>query len=286
MADTAAPRLVDRLFRLRAQLLRLAVDPIDRGLRAFSGKSHWPPFSLRRHVGPVARFETAALQTRAWVERFGLVRAGDAVLDLGCGCGVMAPLLLELIGSEGRYLGIDVHRPAIDWCRSAYREAPNLSFALAEVSSPYGLAAGPPITEYRFPVADAAIDFSLAKSLFTHLREAEARHYLQEIRRVLRPGGRALISVFLFSRDLAGEELLFRQLPFPAQSDAPVRFRSAAKPEAAVAFDGETFRGWIAEAGLELADFVPIFWPGKISIRSGQDLLILAAPRQTPEAGA
>jgi len=45
-------------------------------------------------------------------------------------------------------------------------------------------------------------------SLFTHLRPAEANRYLAEISRVLKPGGRALVTGFL----LNSEVLLLHQL--------------------------------------------------------------------------
>lgn len=267
------PRLVDWLFTFRAAALRL-LDPLDRLALRISGRSHFPPLSLRRHVGPVRQFEIAAIQTRDWLTRFDLVSPGASVLDIGCGCGVMVPILEKMIGDDGRYLGFDVYEPAIAWCRKAYSGKPRISFEVADVSSPYSDSIGAKVEDYRFPTSEQTIDFVLAKSLFTHLQPAEAQHYLREIYRVLRPGGQALVSVFLFSRDLAGKEL-FEGLPYPRDASATVRWRLDAKPEAAIAFDGEQFKSWLAASNLTLREFVPIYWPGKSSVFTGQDLLIL-----------
>ena len=49
--------------------------------------------------------------------------------------------------------------------------------------------------DYALPAEAGALDMVAAHSLFTHLHEPEARHYLAEIARVLKPGGRAVISL-------------------------------------------------------------------------------------------
>jgi SAM-dependent methyltransferase len=47
----------------------------------------------------------------------------------------------------------------------------------------------------RFPAGDSSVDVVFAASLFTHLLEPDSRHYLREVRRVLAPRGRALLSI-------------------------------------------------------------------------------------------
>lgn len=277
MTASTSRRPVDLLFTLRARALRL-LDPMDRMIQRLRGRSDWPPLSLRRHVGPVGRYEAAARQTREWLQRFELIFPGASVLDIGCGCGAMVPTFRELLGPEGRYLGFDVYPPAIDWCRKQYAGEPNIRFELADIASPYGRSDGRAIEDFRFPAATISLDLILAKSVFTHLTEEAARHYLRETFRTLKPGGRALISAFLFARELAGPEL-FEALPAPADPEAKIRWRKPTKPEAAIAFDGELFNSWITHEGFQIREFVPIFWPAKRSVFSGQDLLVLEKPR-------
>lgn len=57
---------------------------------------------------------------------------------------------------------------------------------------------------------NATVDVVVCASLFTHLFEPECTHYLEEIARALKPGGRAVVSIHdqpaagvLFSGDAA-----------------------------------------------------------------------------------
>jgi len=49
--------------------------------------------------------------------------------------------------------------------------------------------------EALFPADDASIDVAFGASIFTHLLEPAARHYLAETARCLRPGGVLLASI-------------------------------------------------------------------------------------------
>ncbi|HUN77919.1 MAG TPA: methyltransferase domain-containing protein [Solirubrobacteraceae bacterium] len=64
-----------------------------------------------------------------------LLRPGMSVLDVGCGTGAITEGIAEAVGPEGRVLGIDVSRELIDRARERRGRHPNLSFALADVTS-------------------------------------------------------------------------------------------------------------------------------------------------------
>ncbi len=267
-------RGVDLLRAGRTAGLRV-LGPVERGARALAGRPRVPPLWLRRHVGPVGRFASAAREMGELIDRLGVLREGDAVVDLGCGCGAMVEELGRRIGGSGHYLGIDVHEPSIAWCRRRWRHDGRLRFELATVRSAYGAGEGA-AGEYRLPVWDGEAGFVLAKSLFTHLLEDAARAYLREIQRVLAPGRRALVTAFLF------DGARFAAAPPPAfphpDPGAPVRWRRAARPEAAVAYSHERFFALVAAAGLEVAAWVPGFFPGGAATPTGQDVLLLAEP--------
>ena len=53
---------------------------------------------------------------------------------------------------------------------------------------------------FTFPYPGASIDTALLASVFTHMQPIEVRHYLNELARVVRPGGHVLLSIF-FSDD-------------------------------------------------------------------------------------
>ena len=256
------PRPALRALRVaRAAALRL-LGPLDAVKRLAGGRADLPPLWLRRHTGPVRSFESAAREMTALIERLGVVAPDALVLDAGCGAGAMVPMFARLLGPGGRYVGFDIHEPSLRWCRRRFRADPRLRF---ESSSRGGAV--------RFPSAGGEAGFLLAKSLFTHLPEKEARHFLSEIRRVLRPGAAALITAFLFEPG-EGEARAAEFFPF-ASPDGSARWRWKAQPESAIAFKEPRFLDMIAAAGLRFEWQSRGFWPGAPVLR-GQDVLLLS----------
>ncbi len=97
------------------------------------------------------------------------------VLDFGCGCG---RVLRYWNHHHGTIAGTDRDAGAVAWC------AGNLPFARV---APNQLA--PPL---RYD--DASFDLVYALSVFTHLTEELQTAWRDELRRVLRPGGRLLLT--------------------------------------------------------------------------------------------
>ncbi len=269
--STLTARLSDWARSARTLGLRL-VGPAERAYRRLRGRPELPPLWLRRHVGPLRHFETAARDMVAFLDRRDLVRPGDLVVDLGCGCGAMTAALAGRVGDGGRYLGVDVHGPSIRWCRERWGGEDRIRFERAAMPSPYGEetagdVAGPH-AGYRIPAATGSAGFVLAKSLFTHLLEEQAGQYLAEIHRLLAPGRLAVLTAFLFAEAPPA---------FP-HGDGPVRWRLAARPQAAVAYHRPHFEALVAAAGLEVVEVVTGFWPGTDRPPTGQDILVLERP--------
>jgi SAM-dependent methyltransferase len=122
-------------------------------------------------------------------------------LDVGCGCGRFARYLLEK--PLASYTGFDRHPGMIDWCcREITARAPKYKFlhysiknAAYEKMDNHGGDVS--ATEFRFPFEDDAFDSVLLAAVFTHMLMPEVYNYLQEIRRVLSPHGKVLLSVFV-----------------------------------------------------------------------------------------
>jgi SAM-dependent methyltransferase len=264
--------IAEALVRMRTLAYR-AASPVERAWRSASGKNPLAPLWLRRHTGPVARFESAARETADFLERLGLVHADDCVLDIGCGAGAMVPEFARRLGPGGRYVGFDVHAPSIRWCRRNYARDPRLAFELAEIASAYSSPSGPPATSFRFPIDDGQADFVLAKSVFTHLLAPEAGHYLSETCRALKPGSAAVVTAFLFDASAPGLPLVHRAFPF-GDRDGLVRWRLQARPTAAVAYEKSSFERMVRAAGLRVQWMSPGYFPGGQRL-TGQDTLLL-----------
>jgi SAM-dependent methyltransferase len=126
----------------------------------------------------------------------------ECVLDFGCGCGRVARQMMLQTQAPENYLGIDLHRDEIDWCRENLKPLrAGIEFLHHDVFNP---AINPDPTKPRhlpFPAPDSSFTMVNAISTFTHLVETDAVYYLEECARVLRDGGVLHATWFLFSKD-------------------------------------------------------------------------------------
>jgi SAM-dependent methyltransferase len=101
------------------------------------------------------------------------VRPRDRTLDLGCGDGRFTGLLAAV---GARPIGADVAEAALRHARATY---PEIEFVLVPVDG-------------RLPLEDGAFDVVWASEVIEHV--ADTARWLSEVRRVLRPGGRLLLT--------------------------------------------------------------------------------------------
>src|SRR6266496_5887662 len=111
-----------------------------------------------------------------FVERIcnGFEKRSPHILDVGCGTGAN----LEMLAQFGQAEGVDVSPDALSFCRA--RGLQNVRQGEAE----------------NLPYADASFDLVTGLDVVEHLDDDIAG--LKEMRRVLRPGGRALLFVPAF----------------------------------------------------------------------------------------
>lgn len=144
-----------------------------------------PPQALRQRVHgatDVDSFlrlgETICGDILAIVEPTNTLALGRRVLDFGCGCGRVARFLHSQSNAE--LFGTDIDGEAIGWCRD------NM-FVIGEFAQN---TAQPPLS---YP--DEFFDFVYSISVFTHLPRAMENRWLAELRRVVKPGGRLLLTI-------------------------------------------------------------------------------------------
>ncbi|MBW8812613.1 MAG: class I SAM-dependent methyltransferase [Caulobacterales bacterium] len=193
------------------------------------------------------------------------------MLDVGCGVGRLYLAAKTYLTDGDSYLGIDVGKSFIDICNEQYTQ-PDVAFLHTEASNGYyakGTGGGPA----AWPIADGAQNLVTALSVWTHLREGDWRFYLNEVGRVLQPGGRAIISFFILD-DLyqpeAKSATISRFYPQPENKwifDAPVYESADWKcptwadvPEVATAVPKACFDEAVAEASLRVVRYLPGQW--------------------------
>ncbi|MGE0864728.1 MAG: class I SAM-dependent methyltransferase [Vicinamibacterales bacterium] len=123
----------------------------------------------------------------------------SALLDVGCGFGRLAIGVLDRVGAIRSYCGVDVSAAAVAWCRRHLGSGqPSFQFTRLDVRNERYNPGGEAITgAFRLPFADAAFDIAYAYSVFSHMELGDIDRYLSELRRVVRPGGRVFVTLFV-----------------------------------------------------------------------------------------
>ncbi|HEU0025284.1 MAG TPA: class I SAM-dependent methyltransferase [Thermoleophilaceae bacterium] len=234
-----------------------------------------PPRRLRS--GDYSDFERLGREFLDLFVRLGGLRPDDRVLDIGCGPGRMAVPLTGYLSAAGGYAGFDIVRAEVGWCQAHLTPRfPNFRFELADVYNarynPNGTRAP---DHFRFPYPDEAFDFVFATSVFTHMLGPEVEHYVEELTRVLRPGGRALLTWFLLTEEShAHLETGDGRFSF-AHPIGPALVNDLASPEAAVAYPEAWVAERIAAHGLRIVSFHPGGWCGHAQPETWQDTVVV-----------
>jgi SAM-dependent methyltransferase len=230
-----------------------------------------PPRRLAGYVGD-SDFRATGEEFLVHFRDLAGLRSGDRVLEIGCGIGRMARVLVPVLAPPGSYDGFDVVRSGIDWCRAHYVRTPApFRFHHADLrNDAYNPDGAAPASAYRFPYDDRSFDLVLATSVFTHLLAATADRYLSEAARVLARGGRMFATWLLLTDEIC------RALPPPfvrLDGSLPGAVADPAVPESAVAYDERWLRARLDTHGLALRLIDRGTWAGRPGA-SRQDIVI------------
>ncbi|MER5958870.1 methyltransferase domain-containing protein [Streptomyces longhuiensis] len=138
--------------------------------------THVQEFFSTRAAHWDTRFPDDGPRFEAAVAELGL-RAGDRVLDAGCGTGRALPALRDAVGPSGAVLGVDLTPAMLEAAVRAGRDRAG-SLMLADVT--------------RLPVRSGSLDAVFGSGLVAHLPQPQEN--LRELARVVRPGG--LLALF------------------------------------------------------------------------------------------
>lgn len=105
---------------------------------------------------------------------------GQICVDLGSGRGTDVLRLAELVGSTGKAYGIDITEPMLDRARKTAQKlgVENATFLRADLE--------------RLPLPDSTVDWVTSNCVLNHA--SDKAQVWREIARILRPGGRFVVS--------------------------------------------------------------------------------------------
>lgn len=118
--------------------------------------------------------------TRAALLAAAALQPGDRVLEVGCGTGDLARRIAELVGTSGRVVATDLAGDMVEIARRTLADLPQASVACAD--------------QVDTGLPDASVDAVV--SCMSLMFAPEPALGLQEMRRVLRPGGRLAVAVW------------------------------------------------------------------------------------------
>ena len=135
--------------------------------------------AMQQAIG--GEFAAFGIMERALLIKYGLTDR-DYVIDVGCGAGRLAKPLSEFL--TGKYLGTDIVPDLVHYARKLVNR-PDWRFEVVE--------------NLVIPEQDEQASFVCFFSVFTHLLHEQSYTYLREAKRVLKPGGKVILSFLEFS---------------------------------------------------------------------------------------
>jgi len=195
------------------------------------------------------------------------VKAGERIIDVGCGCGATTSALAQKAGPTGHVLGIDISAPMLARARQLAPAGLGIDFALADA------------TVYPFGPSS----FDLLVSRFGVMFFAEPALSFANMRRALRPSGRLTFACWREPREnpffMAPLQAAYKHVPklppLGPEDPGPFSFASEAR-----------MHGVLGEAGFTGIAMEPCDLELDVAVGRGLDAAVRGALEIGPASRA
>lgn len=144
-----------------------------------------PPLELMKYIGAddsdwfhFAGGSWAEKSLRLWETLTNRDRSSlEQIIDWGCGCARVSRHYFDLC--DAKVIGLDVDEKVINWCQN---NLPNGEWHTIDLSPPCN-------------IPDNSADLIVGHSVFTHLGEVEQFQWLNELARLVKPGGLVMVTI-------------------------------------------------------------------------------------------
>lgn len=210
-------------------------------------------------------------------KELGKLMPNHKVLDVGCGIGRMSLPLTKYLSGEGEYYGFDIVEKGITWCNeNITSKYPNFHFEHSDIyNKTYNPKGKVRSSKYCFKYKNNFFDFVFLTSVFTHMLTMDVNRYLEEISRVMKTGGRCLITFFLINNE---SSILIKKGSSSQNLIFQIDENSFAKdneiPENAIGFKEEFVIKLFKKNNLDIEEIYYGSWCGRNSYKSYQDIMI------------
>jgi ubiquinone/menaquinone biosynthesis C-methylase UbiE len=130
------------------------------------------------------------MQPPEWLVQRSGIEKGMTVLEVGCGSGAYTTFAARAVGEQGKVFALDIQPEMLEQLRKKLSKPENQDIVNIELKQ---------ASAYELPFAEASIDLVY---MVTVLEEIPDRgRALQEVLRVLKPGGTLAVTEFLIDPD-------------------------------------------------------------------------------------
>jgi len=183
--------------RINIQELRQAIRKEYEAVAQTPGKGFH--FHTGRHLTEIVEYQPEWLEgiPESVIESFAgtgnpfsveIIEPGELVVDIGCGAGIDTFIAAKQVGSTGKVIGVDMTEAMLTRARKANQE---IGFDQVEFKTGF---------MEELPISDGWADVIISNGVFNLSPEKE--RVLQEMVRVLKPGGRLQIADIIVQKEV------------------------------------------------------------------------------------